>query len=156
MILDSNGVPVWYRQADPSSKVVLNLDRWSDGSLTWTETNGAPWGNDPAASIDRFALDGTPLDTYQTRPSSADPVLRLTDQHDIVQMPNGNILMISYPVRIAPVPFDCFDATKDPPPLVSTTTVLDAVIQEINPTTNALVKEWRADVLGASPEDRHR
>lgn len=157
-ILDSYGVPVWYREAPDKgytpSQGVLDFQRWSDGSLAWVVAPGLPFGLDPAVAYERFSLDGTAVASHTTidNPADADQPLRPLDHHDLVEMPNGNLLMISYPVRDpGATTWDCnLPGGGGPANPADPFRVLDAVIQEIDPTTGALVKEWSADVLGTS------
>ncbi len=141
IILDSNGVPVWYRRAPQRYPLqnVLDFKRWPDGTLAWVVANQTPWGFDPTLAYERFTLDGTVVATHKT-------VGYDLDHHDMVPMPNGNILVPAYPARTAAVDYDCVSANGAP---LTTKTVLDLVIQEITP-SGALVKEWDADVLGLS------
>ncbi len=156
IILDDNGVPVWYRRvvdSDGPLRVLLDVKRWSDGSIAAVAAAPTAWGLDPALGYERFALDGTPIATHKTIDNPLDPgVPRPTDHHDLVEMSNGNILLASYPARTTspPTTYDCVSPGSGGG--TTSDTVLDLVIQEIDPDTGTLVKEWSADVFGPTPK----
>ncbi len=149
IILDSNGVPVWYRRTKTTypNQFVADFKRLADGTLSWVIAPPLPFGLDPTVAAEQFRLDSTLVARHRTVDNPADPTnpARPLDGHDLVELSNGNLLMISYPVRTSATPYDCVDFGGTP---TTTTTVLDAVIQEIDPTTGTLVREWSADVLG--------
>ena len=57
------------------------------------------FGNDPTNGFENFVLDGTLIDLIQT-------VGAPTNHHEMVQLPNGNfLLMIGFEIRPPTAPF---------------------------------------------------
>jgi hypothetical protein len=147
MILDSAGVPVWYRRT-PAGLVALDVEPWSDGSMTWFAASGAPLGVDPARMYERFELDGSPNATYETVGSP-------TDHHELLELPGGDVLMITFAIRPASGPISCF-VQNAAGVFVATTSLNIAVpiIQRVN-SNGLVVWEWDSDftnIAGGVPQ----
>ena len=89
MILDNRSVPVWYhRVASPS----IDLTRLSDGTLAWTKLLGLAFGSTPTGAFEIHRLDGSLVRAIST-------VSGPTDHHDIVELPNGDVVLATYVAR---------------------------------------------------------
>lgn len=153
IIVDTNGVPVWYRRGDPPEAPGAHvpeprgLQRLSDGSLTWIQTAGFAFGIDPEITFERFELDGTPLPA----PSIGAPYA--TNHHELTELANGNFLLTAIPSETAPPGTMCHtprpgvDGAFDE---VEADFVSDAVVREVDLDGN-VVFEWRSDPLGVDP-----
>ena len=125
MILDGHGTPVWYQRVGPNG--VMNVNRLPDGTLSYIPTLGA-YGSDPNA---QYVVQK--LDPWQTR--YVQSVSSPTDEHELQVLPNGDVLVFSYP----------FVEGVDLTGLGSygrNSTIADCVIQEISP-SGVLVWSWR-------------
>lgn len=129
MILDDRGVPVWYRR---TTTPVMDVRRTVDGNLAWSPLLAANlgFGLDPTTTYVEEALDGTQLRSYST-------VGNPTDHHDMVQLPNGHTLLLTYEleqhVLLGSSPA-CANATDD---------VWWSTIQEID-ADGLVVWTWRS------------
>jgi hypothetical protein len=135
MIMDSAGVPVWYKRGT-TGRVPRDLKRLADGSLAWFQTPGPGFGLDPANGYENFRLDGTPIDLIQT-------VGVPTNHHDLVQLPNGNFLltaMLTLPATPGAQTCRRQNAAGTYPSITSDF-VLRAIVQEVTP-AGALVRDW--------------
>ena len=108
MILDDHGTPVWYRR---TSTPVFDVRRTVDGNLAWSPLLAANlgFGLDPTTTYVEEALDGTQVRSYSTAGSP-------TDHHDLVQLPGGHALLLTYELEqhvVLPGPPACADATDD-------------------------------------------
>ncbi|HEY3485704.1 MAG TPA: aryl-sulfate sulfotransferase, partial [Ilumatobacteraceae bacterium] len=133
MILNGDGVPVWYREGAPS-RTPRNLQLMDNGDLTWFESAGFAFGIDPANGYDRRELDGTLVTTYKVAPPNA------TNHHDLVELSNGNVLLTSMPLVDAEP-----DQTCHPQPGTGTTTatkVAGARIEEVSADGSTTVWSW--------------
>ncbi len=135
MILDSAGVPVWYRRGTPGREP-RDLKRLADGSLAWFQTFGPGFGNDPTNGFENFELDGTLIDLIQT-------VGAPTNHHEMVQLPNGNFLLTA--MLVLPPPADVLQCRRQEAlgvfPVENSEHVLRAIVQEVTP-AGALVRDW--------------
>ena len=137
MIMDSAGVPVWYKRGT-TGRIPRDLKRLADGSLAWFQTFGPGFGNDPANGYENFPLAGTPVDLIQTVNG------KVTNHHDLVQLPNGNFLLTSMRTvaALTPEAEPCRRQTAAANfPAVTSDFVLRAFVQEVDPAGN-LVREW--------------
>jgi hypothetical protein len=126
MILDANGTPVWYQRVGPSG--AMNIDRLPDGTISFIAALGA-YGSDPNAE---YVIQK--LEPWSTRYVQA--VSSPTDEHELEVLPNGDVLVFSYP----------FVEDVDLTGLGKygrSSTIADCVIQELDPGGN-LVWSWRA------------
>ena len=153
IILDSNGVPVWYRKAAPAAAPGAHvpeprgLQRLSDGTLAWIQTQGFAFGIDPLVTFERFTPDGTQL----LGPSVGDPFV--TNHHELHErLDNGNFLLTAMPFEPVEPPGTQLCHTPRPGvpgqfDEVEADFVVEAVIQEVTP-ANDVVWTWRSDPLG--------
>ncbi|HEX4982048.1 MAG TPA: aryl-sulfate sulfotransferase, partial [Ilumatobacteraceae bacterium] len=140
MILDSAGVPVWYKRG-AAGRSPRDLKRLADGSLAWFQTFGPGFGNDPTNGFEHFELDGTSRGLIQT--IGVVGALVPTNHHELVQLPNGNFLltaMLRQPPPADPEPCRLQNATGTFPAETSEH-VLRAIVQEVTP-AGVLVREW--------------
>ncbi|MEX2626520.1 MAG: aryl-sulfate sulfotransferase [Ilumatobacteraceae bacterium] len=149
IIVDTNGVPVWYRKAEPPAAPGAHvpeprgLQRLSDGTLAWIQTQGFAFGIDPGNSFERFALDGTML----LGPSVEAPLA--TNHHELHELPNGNFLLTALPFEDAPPGTMCHTprpGVQGEFDEVEADHVAAAVVQEVTP-TNEAVWTWHSDPL---------
>ena len=89
MILDNRSVPVWYRRVTSPS---IDLTRMSDGTLAWTKLLGLAFGSTPGGAFEIHRLDGSLVRAIST-------VSGPTDHHDIVELPNGDVVLATYVAR---------------------------------------------------------
>jgi hypothetical protein len=125
MMLDTNGVPVWYRRVSPGEMDFKLLPNGHLASMPFVRT---VFNIDPNVGYNERQLDGTLVRTVK---ASGGP----TDFHDLVQLPNGNYLVVAYRQRTVaslPAAFGTC-GTNDK--------VVDGVVQEVTP-TGTLVSEW--------------
>jgi Arylsulfotransferase (ASST) len=120
VISDRHGVPVWWKRADGATPLDTRL--LPDGTVTW----GRLGGGFSQTYWDHVALDGTPLDPFNTVGIGA-------DHHDFQMLPNGNHLMIADTAR-EHVDLRRFGGPRD-------ATVIDATVQELAP-DGSLVWSW--------------
>lgn len=123
-MFDRNGVPAWWLT---TTKGLNDVKPMPNGQLAWW-TNGTfgPYGTDPSAAYQVVGLDGSVKRRLRT-------VGLPTDVHDMQPLANGNFLVLSYKLRNN-VDLTAYGGPAD-------ATVLDAVIQEIDPRGN-LVWSW--------------
>jgi hypothetical protein len=124
MILDQHGTPVWYRRTPPGA---IDFKRLSTGQLAWIIPTGGAFGLDDAGSYEIRALDGTLEHNVQTQ-------LGPTDHHDLLLLPNGNYLVITYLLRPGGLGMTvpCRDGNF-PFTARTTSNVVDGVIEEVTP-----------------------
>jgi hypothetical protein len=125
MILDTNGVPVWYRRVSPGE---VDFKLLPNGNLASMPLVRTVFNIDPSIGYNERKLDGTQVRTVKAVGSP-------TDIHDMVLMPNGDYLVVSYrqrPVASLPANFPACGASPK---------VVDGVVQEVTP-AGTLVKEW--------------
>jgi len=122
-IYDDDGVPVWWMESSGASDAKL----LPDGNLAW----GRPAaGGTSAAGYEVHKLDGTLVKTWRTVGSDA-------DIHDFEALPNGNVLIGSYPNRPGTQDLTAYGgpATNGTP--------IDAEIQEVRP-NGTVAWSWNA------------
>ncbi len=139
MVLDGNGVPVWYQKL-PTGTTAGNVEPLSNDTIVWSPYSAPGFGiGDNLSAYTGFDL-GTQT-TIASLPAAVTP----TDPHELVPLPNGDRLMISTPV-----------VTKDlgslgngagggsgTPASEANNTAVDCVVQEVNP-SNQAVWTWDA------------
>ena len=126
MILDTNGTPVWY-QAAPGGAV--DVERVSATSVAWSAVLGAPgYGLAPNPGYGIRSLDAS---SVQRITAVGSP----TDHHELLPLPDGNWMLLSYPLKTG------VDLTSLG--LGTNRTIADCVIQEVD-RAGALVWQWRA------------
>lgn len=85
MVLDGNGVPVWY-QAAPSGLGVVDVDDVVSGAISFM-----PYS---ATAVESFGIHQlSPLLTTTVSPTGY-----VTDEHELRLLPNGDYLVLSYPL----------------------------------------------------------
>jgi hypothetical protein len=127
MVLDTSGTPVWYEYT--SAMVgASNVDRRPDGSISYIMDTGA-FGTDPTA-----AYTVQKLSPWQT--SSIHAVEGPTDAHELQTLPNGDVLLFTYPIvsGVDLTGLSTFGANEN---------VADCIIEELD-FTGALVWHWQA------------
>jgi Arylsulfotransferase (ASST) len=122
--VDANGTPVWWFR---HIRTPLDAKLLADDTVAFARGEATPFGGDDTAYEIR-SLDGTLLRTLVT-------VNAPTDHHDLLALPNGNYLLMTYKPR------DDVDLSEFGLP--ADATVLDAEVQEITP-TGALVWTWNS------------
>jgi hypothetical protein len=134
MILDEHGTPVWYRRTPPGA---IDFKRLPTGQLAWMIPTGGAFGLSASGSYEIRDLDGTLVRNVKT-------TLGPTDHHDLIRLPNGNFLAITYVQRdlVVADPHTCVDGNIPFTPEVPTA-VVDGVIEEINP-AGTMVWWWNS------------
>jgi hypothetical protein len=127
MVLDGNGVPVWYTASAMSG--VDDVDNVVSGAISFFKT----WTSDPVSVL---SLD--PLATAQAAPSDME-----LDTHELRVLSNGDYLVFSYPLltglNLTGIPnIDVADAG------VEGTQIFDCVVVEFSPKTGNVVWTWVA------------
>jgi hypothetical protein len=119
VVVNDQGVPVWWYKPTGTAADAKVLP---DGTVAWTQTgpNNAEIRN----------LDGSLGRVITT-------VGTTTDNHEILSLPNGNVILMSYRPRPEPVDLTAFGGDESE-------TVIDGVIQEINPEGD-VVWEWSTE-----------
>ena len=125
-VLDSRGVPVWYK-AVPGG--VIDVQRRSDGRLVFVQALGPRYGVDVDRGYVVTNLTGTLIDELKAVPDTIDPDLlnvpMPTDHHEYLELPGGGYAVIVYP-RI-----DGVDLTVLGNGYTANDSIADGVIQEI-------------------------
>ncbi|MCB0876600.1 MAG: aryl-sulfate sulfotransferase, partial [Solirubrobacterales bacterium] len=122
-VFDDHGVPVWWMESSTASDAKL----LPDGNLAWGRNEA---GGTAAAGFEVHELDGTLVKTWRTVGANA-------DIHDFQALPNGNVLIGSYPARAG-----TRDLTAYGGPATNGTPI-DAEIQEIRP-DGSVAWSWEA------------
>jgi arylsulfotransferase ASST/Big-like domain-containing protein/hemolysin type calcium-binding protein len=126
VIFDDNGVPVWWYKTD---ELPFDARIMPAGTIGWTQEGSA----------EIRELDGTFVRSQSTLGYGF-------DIHELVEMPNGNLILLSYPTR-EHVDLTAYGGGADD-------SVQDALIQEIDP-LGELVWEWNSkDHIGLEETGR--
>jgi outer membrane protein assembly factor BamB len=125
VLVDQFGVPIWWFHPAVSSSDMKVLP---DGNISFAHSNGT--------GEEIHSLDGALLRTVIFTGSG-------TDFHDMQQLPNGNLLIMSYRGRQHGDLTACGGS--------SDTTVFDGVVREIDPSDN-VVHEWSSGNFVAPQE----
>jgi len=124
VVVDREGVPVWWYK-NPTQVADAKL---TDGpNLAWASAAGT-FGSDPTSEYTFHALDGSVTGHAKVVGSN-------TDFHDMAMLPNGNRVVMSYPVRDH-VNLTALGMGDD-------RLVLDGLLQELTP-SGTVVWEWRS------------
>ena len=130
VIFDDHGVPVWWFKA---SETPFDAKVLADGTVAWTQ------GQIPLGSAEIHSLDGTLVRSPQM-------VGEVLDPHELQRLPNGDLMLLSYPVR-EHVDLTAYGGGEDD-------SVFDALIQEIDPQGN-VVWSWNSkDHIGLAETGR--
>ena len=144
MIIDSAGVPVWYRRGTAGRSPAISS---ASPTVRW---RGSRRSDPGSASIRPTASrtsrsSGTPVDLIQT-------VGAPTNHHELVQLPNGNFLLTA--MLYLPPPPDAqpcrLQNAAGTFPAITSDHVLRALVQEVTP-AGALVRDW--DSFGEIVDD---
>ncbi len=137
MVLDGNGVPVWYQKLPAGASGAINVEPLANDTIAWSPNAGAGYGVGGNAS----AYTGFDLDT-QTTIASLPAAVTPTDPHELTPLPNGDRMMISTPL-VAKDLSTLGNGSGDVPASDANDTVVDCVVQEVNP-SNQAVWTWDA------------
>jgi hypothetical protein len=144
VIFDHFGAPIWYKR---TTEPVFDFKKLSNGTLVATPALGQAFGSQPTRGYWNTRLDGSFIGQLYT----TDPTNLPTDQHDLVELPNGGRTMLSYPL-LAPRDLTALNGTLagqcaplNPAtcPFVANDRIVDGVIEEINP-DGTRAWTWRA------------
>jgi arylsulfotransferase ASST len=126
MVLDNEGVPTFYQKVERS----FNFGRTNDGFRYYYDftDNGLGRGSATDGIYNILDISGEIVQEYSVQADLP------TQAHEFVQLENGNVLLLSQPVRIR----DLSEYGGDPEALV-----VEAVIQELDEDNN-IVFEWRS------------
>ena len=122
VIVDANGVPVWWYQ--PTLRA-LYATLLPDGNMAWTTSTGGTNSVDTEVRT----LTGA-LVRHLTSPDNPP-----SDLHDVQLLPNGNYLLVGYP-KVSGVDLSSIGGSAD-------TCIIDAEVEEVTP-AGALVSPWFA------------
>ena len=129
MILNQNGTPVWYQQAPNGA---INTTLLSDQTLAWSPNLGPGLGSNPLGAYTTYDLSTGATGALR-------PPVNPTDPHELLQLPDGDDLMITSPLLSG------VDLTSAPIASVHAySTIVDCVVEEFDPTTGALLWSWDA------------
>ena len=132
IIFDTSGVPIWWgpKTLTPYADVLAN------GDVIWTKSGSQP-GLPPGvggAGAEEHRLDGTLVQSMNTIAGNTSG-----DFHDVLVLPNGDYVMAA----AVPKPHvDLSSWTVNGQSAPSDATIVDYVLQEINPSTNSVVWYW--------------
>jgi hypothetical protein len=131
MILDGHGTPVWYRRAAQGNALnVTAVGKNTVGYMSQVAIQG--FITDPNATFDIYSLESGAIQPVRT-------VGMPTDLHEFQTLPNGDHLLLSYPLKRG---VDLTGLSGDPPPGPNST-IADCVVQDVRP-NGQLAWEWRA------------
>ena len=89
-IFDNRAVPIWWRYS--GSYGPWDAKPLAGGTIAWTHYLGGPFGAPGAAGYEEHQLGGKLVRRYLT-------IGAPTDTHELRQLPNGDVLLISYVPR---------------------------------------------------------
>jgi Arylsulfotransferase (ASST) len=119
MILDTNGVPVWYRRVPAS----IDFKQLPDGNLAWINFVRPNFNLDLTKRYEEHTLDGTLVRTIGAGPTLA------TDYHDMIPLTDGSgdAIVLAYSLRTVP----SGDIPSGFPTCGTGTEVIDAILQRV-------------------------
>ncbi len=122
--LDTNGTPVWYSRGNS----VIDVDALTPNTISFMPNATAPFGYGST----EFAIHSLATGTVATITTVGSP----TDDHDLRLLPNGDYLLLTYPLEsgVDLTGLQTFGEGE---------TMADCEIQEVDP-TGRLVWSWRA------------
>ena len=134
MVLDNHGTPVWYRQ--PAGHGAQNVTLISESSgrglpnpaLAWGSNGTNGFGVDPTAAFEVFNL-------ADHRTTSLSAPIPPTDFHELQQLPGGDFLLLSTPLRVH-VDLSALHLSSD-------ATIVDCLVQKTDQ-NGRLLWQWRA------------
>ena len=139
-ILDQYGVPVWYQR---TRVPMIGVWALADGTLAWREWTGGgfPGGNgtpeSPPRGFEIHNLAGDLVDTI-------DPVggTEPLDWHELLELPGGGHLVVTYPIRDTGVGRNCTRSTGGS--IAGVTRVVDNDLVELD-AAGAEVWRWESE-----------
>jgi hypothetical protein len=136
MMVDGNGVPVWYR-ATTGGLGAVNVDSLEAGMVSFVPYIITTTFADASGQYQVLDLDAG---TTTTVASSGMPL----DMHELRYLPNGDYLVIAAPITTGVDLTGLCDTLTDPPTCFGTNEdMIECDIQEISPTGEA-VWQWDA------------
>jgi len=87
MALDERGTPVWYARGT----TVVDVDSQATNVISMCPNSSGGFGTDPATRFDVHALSNASTRSIQA-------VTTPTDSHELHFLPNGDVLLLTYPV----------------------------------------------------------
>lgn len=133
MVLDTNGVPVWYRNVPLGP--AQNVTALDGNKIAWLYKSGPGFSIYPDAAFEV-------LDLKSGITTSLQSPLPPTDGHELVQLNNGDFMMLATPLRA--------NVDLSPIGLGQRRTIVDCVVQEVD-SRGQLVWSWRAsDHIGVA------
>ncbi len=131
MILDTNATPVWYKRIEPLR--AIDVKPFAKNTVAYMPASAGGFGSDPNGAYNVFNLETNQV-TQQIRTVGVP-----TDLHDLQTLPNGNRLLLSYPIKHG------VDLTGLPgaPGAGANETIADCEVQEVTP-QGQLVWKWDA------------
>ena len=143
MVLDGNGVPVWYQKVPTGAAGfagAINVEPLNNDTIVWTGATSLGIGVGDSPSV----YTGFDLAT-QTAIASLPAAVAPTDPHELLPLPNGDRMMISTPLVSKGLSTlgDGRDNGQVVPASEANNTVVDCVVQEVNP-SNQAVWTWDA------------
>ncbi len=137
MVLDGNGVPVWYF-LQPTRLGVCDVDDVVDGGITFVPTT---------AGVSDIALD--PFETHTLSPLAityAAPTGISLDEHELQVVSSSRYLVLADPLKtgvdLSGLGFPLPDGGSEP--LGPNSDITDCEIVEFDPTTGAVTWKWFA------------
>ncbi|MGI8608628.1 MAG: arylsulfotransferase family protein [Candidatus Dormibacteria bacterium] len=131
MILDQNGTPVWYRNTPGGAIDVVPLGSAPYNRVAWAPSLGPGVGANIQGAFNVVQLDNDATSTI------AAPV-QPTDQHELLQLTNGHLMLISTPLRSG------MDLSGLGSTYTNVHTVVDCLINEVDASGVAVGQAWRA------------
>ena len=124
-VLDTNGTPVWYARGP----TMLNVDSVTPNTISFAPNSTGPFGFSAATRFEIHSLDTLAVSTVQAVGSP-------TDAHELRLLPNGDHLLLTYPIQshVDLTGLQTFGSDE---------TIANCQIQEIGP-TGQLVWSWLA------------
>jgi Arylsulfotransferase (ASST) len=141
IIFDTNGVPIWWgpKTPTPYANVLPN------GDVIWTKSATQPGlpGGVGGAGAEEHRLNGTIVQSMNTVAGNTSG-----DFHDVLVLPSGDYVMAA----AVPKPHvDLSSWTVAGQPAPSDATIVDYVLQELNPNTNPPTVVWSWDTYDHIP-----
>lgn len=132
MVLDTNGTPVWYERAG----TVLDIESFTTNTLSFMPAGTAPFGWNVDINFNMLSLSTGAAVSVGALAGDA------TDGHDLRLLPNGDHLVLSYPIEDG-VDLLGLATYGTNLPLSDGVTMADCQVQEVDPFGN-LVWSWLA------------
>ncbi len=131
MILDANGTPVWYKRSSPAPATNVTPTQKDTVAFIATQTL-VGFTTEPNAKYDEYSLATGTVGAIRA-------VGLPTDLHEMQALPNGNHMLLSYPLKTG-VDLTGLDSTPTPG---ASSTIADCVVQQVDP-QGQVVWQWTA------------